>query len=460
MKRLLLLLFSTLLLSATLCISASASDFDAVAEDLSTIGMFRGTAHGFELDRAPTRSEAAIMLVRLYGAEEAAKSAYESGEISHPFTDVSAFTSPYVAWLYTNGITNGFTETTYASQRACSAQNYVVFLLRALGYKDGVDFQYADALSFAQKKGFYDPALFTGEFLRDDLAALTYQGLATDMADEETYLLDALIGSGAIEKTSAKPMTEKIEAYRTINSALTALDAGSIDADILQNIDMDIAAEINGSQIQFSAASSTLQSIQIVSRDNQLLQLGYVQEISENGEHQTTSIWLKDNYLYTVLEKADMGLYSKTPLTETDTLLQELDTIDAASMDVSGLAVIDTITEKRVGSDIVYTVLLSENMGGMLDTLIADIGEDFTSTTIDAVSLVYTLDYNGQLKSEEISFHMSATANMPMDDGAIVPAAVSCTYHMAMTVNATGPRVKVSYPDFSKLIEIAPFNAM
>jgi len=460
MKRLLLLLFSTLLLSATLCISASASDFDAVAEDLSTIGMFRGTAHGFELDRAPTRSEAAIMLVRLYGAEEAAKSAYESGEISHPFTDVSTFTSPYVAWLYTNGITNGFTETTYASQRACSAQNYVVFLLRALGYKDGVDFQYADALSFAQKKGFYDPALFTGEFLRDDLAALTYQGLATDMADEETYLLDALIGSGAIEKTSAKPMTEKIEAYRTINSALTALDAGSIDADILQNIDMDIAAEINGSQIQFSAASSTLQSIQIVSRDNQLLQLGYVQEISENGEHQTTSIWLKDNYLYTVLEKADMGLYSKTPLTETDTLLQELDTIDAASMDVSGLAVIDTITEKRVGSDIVYTVLLSENMGGMLDTLIADIGEDFTSTTIDAVSLVYTLDYNGQLKSEEISFHMSATANMPMDDGAIVPAAVSCTYHMAMTVNATGPRVKVSYPDFSKLIEIAPFNAM
>ena len=460
MKRLLLLLFSTLLLSATLCISASASDFDAVAEDLSTIGMFRGTAHGFELDRAPTRSEAAIMLVRLYGAEEAAKSAYESGEISHPFTDVSAFTSPYVAWLYTNGITNGFTETTYASQRACSAQNYVVFLLRALGYKDGVDFQYADALSFAQKKGFYDPALFTGEFLRDDLAALTYQGLATDMADEETYLLDALIGSGAIEKTSAKPMTEKIEAYRTINSALTALDAGSIDADILQNIDMDIAAEINGSQIQFSAASSTLQSIQIVSRDNQLLQLGYVQEISENGEHQTTSIWLKDNYLYTVLEKADMGLYSKTPLTETDTLLQELDTIDAASMDVSGLAVIDTITEKRFGSDIVYTVLLSENMGGMLDTLIADIGEDFTSTTIDAVSLVYTLDYNGQLKSEEISFHMSATANMPMDDGAIVPAAVSCTYHMAMTVNATGPRVKVSYPDFSKLIEIAPFNAM
>lgn len=82
MKRFLTLLFATLLLSAALCMSASASDFDAAAEDLSAIGMFRGTANGFELDRVPTRSEAAIMLVRLYGAEEDAKAAYASGEIS------------------------------------------------------------------------------------------------------------------------------------------------------------------------------------------------------------------------------------------------------------------------------------------------------------------------------------------------------------------------------------------
>ena len=69
MRRFLTLLGTTLLLSAVLCVGASASDYDAVAEDLSEIGMFRGTANGFELDRAPTRSEAAIMLVRLYGAE-------------------------------------------------------------------------------------------------------------------------------------------------------------------------------------------------------------------------------------------------------------------------------------------------------------------------------------------------------------------------------------------------------
>ena len=124
MKRFLTVFFTALLLTAALCVTASASDYDAVAGDLSAIGMFRGTANGFELDRAPKRSEAAIMLVRLYGAEEEAKAAYDAGEISHPFTDVSEFTSPYVAWLYNKGITKGATATTFGSASTCSAKMY------------------------------------------------------------------------------------------------------------------------------------------------------------------------------------------------------------------------------------------------------------------------------------------------------------------------------------------------
>ena len=219
MKRFLTILFTTLLLTAALCVTASASDYDAVAEDLSAIGMFRGTASGFELDRAPTRSEAAIMLVRLYGAEDDAKAAYEAGEIKHPFTDVSDFAAPYVAWVYTNGISNGTGADTFGSASKCSLQNYAVFLLRALGYKDGTDFQYADALTFAQSKGFYEPVMFSGDFLRDDLAALTYQALAADMADGKTYLLDSLVTSGAIDAKAAQPMTDKITAYRAMESA-------------------------------------------------------------------------------------------------------------------------------------------------------------------------------------------------------------------------------------------------
>ena len=122
MKRFLTSLVTVLLLTMALTVAASASDFDAAAKDLSAIGVFRGTEAGFELDRAPTRSEAAIMLVRLYGAEEQAAADYEAGTISHPFTDVSDFTAPYVAWLYTNGLTNGTSATTFGSAAPCSAQ--------------------------------------------------------------------------------------------------------------------------------------------------------------------------------------------------------------------------------------------------------------------------------------------------------------------------------------------------
>lgn len=54
MKRILTILAATLLLTAAMAGTASASSYDSVAEELSAIGVFRGTAGGFELDRAPT----------------------------------------------------------------------------------------------------------------------------------------------------------------------------------------------------------------------------------------------------------------------------------------------------------------------------------------------------------------------------------------------------------------------
>ena len=117
-KRISLLLVLLLLVSALTPAALAADDADTTeavpatpeqlaAEALSTIGVFRGTGNGFALDRAPTRLEAAAMLVRLYGAEEAAQTAFENGKIGHPFTDVSGWAEPYIAWLYANSLTRG-----------------------------------------------------------------------------------------------------------------------------------------------------------------------------------------------------------------------------------------------------------------------------------------------------------------------------------------------------------------
>ncbi|MBQ6205900.1 MAG: hypothetical protein IJK52_02335 [Oscillospiraceae bacterium] len=212
-KRMFMAAFVAGLLCAALCVGAGASGYDDAARDLSAIGMFRGTAKGFELDRAPTRSEAAIMLVRLYGAEEGAKADYEAGKISHPFTDVSAFTTPYVAYLYANGLTKGTSATTFGSGSPCTLTNYAVFLLRALGYRDGEDFQYREALAFAREKLLETSDLNAEPFLRGHLAELTRRALGLELKDGSATLLDSLISSGAIDGEAAAPLKIRRSAF-------------------------------------------------------------------------------------------------------------------------------------------------------------------------------------------------------------------------------------------------------
>lgn len=453
MKRFFTILFTALLLTAALCVTASASDFDAVAEDLSAIGMFRGTANGFELDRAPTRSEAAIMLVRLYGAEEAAKTAYEAGEISHPFTDVSEFTSPYVAWLYTNGITNGFTETTYASQRACTAQNYVAFLLRALGYKDGTDFQYADALTFAQEKGFYDSLAFSGTFLRDDLAALTYQGLAADMADGKTYLLDSLIKSKAIDKTAAKPMTDKIEAYRAMQSACADMDSTMLDADI--DMKMDMTMSVAGETMTMPTEMTG--NMKMIADNLSNVQLAYELNTSLEGAETTMGMWMKDGWQYLSMTVAGETTKIKSPVDDVTTALESLPVVDVDSMNVSGLAMIGSITSKTVSNGTEYTMVFSENLGGSMDAVNELLGEADTAASMDIseIKAVYTVDRSGNLKKMTMVFSASMTMDMPLEDGSVVSMDLIYDYDLTMTIKAAGSRVKITWPDFSDFQEVS-----
>ena len=65
--------FAGAALTALLTVPAFAAEDTACAERLEALGLFRGTEAGYELDRAPTRAEAGVMLVRLLGTEEEAQ---------------------------------------------------------------------------------------------------------------------------------------------------------------------------------------------------------------------------------------------------------------------------------------------------------------------------------------------------------------------------------------------------
>ena len=460
MKRILTVFFTALLLTAALCVGASASDFDAAAKDLAAIGMFRGDASGgFALDRAPTRSEAAIMLVRLYGAEEEAAAKYAAREISHPFTDVGETAAPYVAWLYTNGIANGVSETAFGSSRPCTAQSYVVFLLRALGYQDGEDFQYADATQFAASKGLFDPSVFSGSFLRDDLAAVTYQALACDLKDGSTYLLASLVESGAIDASAAKPITDKIENYRALLDA--SADMGNA-LDVNLTAKADVTLSLTGAVEGETLNESQTLPISYTGRIQMILdekpQMSITMQGSAMGETLDIGMWLRDGWMYTRQNDASYKVdISEQMASFTDTY-QKLLEAGTGQMSAAMLPFIDSVTVRPSGGDTVYTLTMNSALGGMVndlldtvmgsvsDTLAASLEDMDMSVDLSGCTYTYTVGSSGNLKSVAADLKMDMQMDVAEDPQNRVSMKIGMEVDMTMAVNASGSAVKVSYP--------------
>lgn len=449
MKRLVTLLVTALLMTAALCVSASAADYQSAAEDLSAIGMFRGTVSGgFELDRAPKRSEAAIMLVRLYGAEEEAAAAYQSGEISHPFKDVGPIASPYVAWLYTKGITKGATATTFNSNAACTDKNYVVFLLRALGYEDGKDFQYAESLTFAEKLGFYQADYFEGPFLRDDLAAITLQALATDKKGGETYLLKSLIDTGAVDATKAKNLTEKIENYRALTRATDAVDSVSQDTNSLTQARGTV--QYAGDTMDVSFDSSTREKIVL---RNGKVQLSSETKITQNGETTESGTWIKDGWLY--LYTKDGGVTAKNKVAVDDSMTDaDLAEVESNQVDKVGLSAIKSISVVKDGLTSYYSVDVDASaaafLSGILENYVDEDDKDLTSIEVSDIKVTYTVNSQGVLGAMTTSFRLKIVYASGEFQGD--PMVMDMKYTVATNILATGNAVSITFPDFSDYV--------
>ncbi len=132
--RLISMVLALVLIMSTLVSSQGVTtpEYTQQAETLKTLGLFNGTAKGFELTRNATRVEAAAMLVRLLGKETEAK----NGTYVHPFTDVPGWANSSIGYLYANGLTKGVGPTLFGSNQLSTPSQYATFALRALGYDD------------------------------------------------------------------------------------------------------------------------------------------------------------------------------------------------------------------------------------------------------------------------------------------------------------------------------------
>lgn len=224
-KRLLSVLLSLVLLLALVPTVAYATTYDAnsTAQSLYQLGLFNGIgkdAEGnpnFDLDRAPTRYEAVMMLVRLLGkADEAQSQTWDT-----PFTYVVEWAKPYVGYAYAHGLTSGTSATTFGGAGIVTPVQYITFVLRALGYKSGTDFQWDKSYELSNKLGFTVEGVYnnwgaynieksvTGstvlrlrDFVRGDMAIISNSALFINIKGTDTTLLEQIMSvPGAGEHT-------------------------------------------------------------------------------------------------------------------------------------------------------------------------------------------------------------------------------------------------------------------
>jgi len=171
------------------------TEAEEIAVKLKSLGLFKGVSDtDFDLDRAPTRTEAVVMLIRFLGKEaEVTKGTY-----SHPFSDVPEWADKYIGYAYENKLTNGISATEFGAVSDASAAMFLTFVLRALGYtdKENGDFLWDNPYELAEKTGILTDNVNIEQFYRADVAIVAYNSLEAELKGKEITLSDKLMEAG------------------------------------------------------------------------------------------------------------------------------------------------------------------------------------------------------------------------------------------------------------------------
>lgn len=442
MKRKMRMVLASVLAVASLAMSAGAASYDNCADRLSDLGLFQGTGDGYELDRAPTRAEAATMLVRLLGAEAEAQEL----EYTAPFTDLSDWQKPYVQYLYDNGLTNGATATTFEPEGACSAQMYTTFLLRALGYSDaaGGDFTYTGAVDFGKSIGLVDYANCNEtNFLRDHVAAMSLTALNTAVKDDaDTKLLEKLVADGAVEQATAADMLTFFDNYDAYVAAAAAMnDETRMDV----SVDMSATVDMDGQQVMTLSMPMEMKmdmdlenmdqsQISMTGTMNMTMDESLVAEGEQSSVSQVVSYYYADGVYY--MDLGDQKV--KMDMSFEDALAQMGDLANMAESGTSEpICLIDSITTSGNSMTVTYS---AAGMSNLVDEVLAGMGMDEQTAgvdfSMDDVTSSVTIE-NGAVSATS----MTAVINMNVEG-----SAMTMNMSMDMVINETGDGVTVDVP--------------
>lgn len=194
-----------------------ASQYTDLADALYAMKLFKGSPSGYNLDRASTRLEGLVMMVRLLGEENAAL-AY-TGDC--PFTDVPDWGKPYAAYGYKKGYVKGTStqKKLFTPNSPMTPEQYVTLVLRSLGYSDADngDFVWDKSPAFAVKKNLFSQAeidMLKSPFYRDQIVYLSYYALSVRLKNSDSTLLSRLVSAQAVDETAASAAMRKVTRTR------------------------------------------------------------------------------------------------------------------------------------------------------------------------------------------------------------------------------------------------------
>jgi len=455
MKKSIFTLVIVFILAGALLIPASAANFTHLADDLNDLGLFRGTNSGYDLDSAPNRGQALVMLIRLYGLEEEAL-ACESG---HPFADLTSaqdWLAPYVAFAYENGFTTGTSATTFSPNDLCSAQMYVTFVLRALGFSDapGGDFTYADALGFGAGIGIADAMLAEGDFLRDQMVAVSYLALmAAPKGNEYATLLEKLVTEGAVNAEAASAFMGKLA---LLNEFLSLGSELAGETSLAMTIKMAASMGILGSM------SMDMDMGMIMAEADVQLAIDMSIEMDMMGMGGKTTIpmtmYLIDGIMYMEYDgdkvKMDAGIGDIEDAVLSADAADQLAIPPYVFTDLKKEVKIDYTVYTVQILDSFFDSIMDAAMGAASGFDLGDMGLGGIAApggmglgdmdlTIKAPAFSFYTDSSGALK--KVVIDMDMTISMDIGGGVKIP--INMKVSMEMEITAVGDAVQIEFPD-------------
>lgn len=205
-KRVLAFLCALLLLTGAVPFAAAQEGETLRAADaLHTLGLINGTGtSGYALESPATRAQAAVLLVRLAGAQQdAAADNWFSG-----YRDVPAWASRAVHYAVHQGWIDSPASAglDFHPDTAITADEWFTFLLRTLGYDDAAgDFSPDSAALFAQHIGL-TPQASTGSLSRGQLFVLLESALSFSYKDGSATVISRLIDRGIVSRAAANAL--------------------------------------------------------------------------------------------------------------------------------------------------------------------------------------------------------------------------------------------------------------